>query len=149
MKVSFIKLGTALLGLYCTVGFAQMTPVGLWKSVDEKTGAATAEIRITEVNAVLTGKIFRDLAPDAKPDGTCTACKDDRKGQPITGLELIRGVHKADGADVWDGGTIVDPKDGTVYKLKLTPVDGGKKLDVRGYVGFSLFGRTQTWVRIE
>jgi len=137
------------LTLGCATSFAQMTPVGLWKSVSDKDGSVTAEIRIVETAGVVSGKIERDLGPKAKPEDKCTDCKDDRKDQPIAGLEIIRGVKKVDGKDVWDGGTIVDPQGGTVYKVKITPVDGGKKLEVRGYVGTPLFGRTQTWLRAQ
>jgi uncharacterized protein (DUF2147 family) len=137
------------LTLGCAASFAQMTPVGLWKSVSDKDGSVTAEIRIVETAGVFSGKIERDLGPKAKPEDKCTDCKDDRKDQPIAGLEIIRGVKKVEGKDVWDGGTIVDPQGGTVYRVKITPVDGGKKLEVRGYVGTPLFGRTQTWLRAQ
>jgi uncharacterized protein (DUF2147 family) len=137
------------LGLACTTTFAQMSPVGLWKSVDEKSGEVTAEIRVVDTAGVVSGKIERQLGAKAKPDDKCTECKDDRKDQPIVGLEIIRGNKKAEGKEYWDGGTIVDPNNGTVYRVKLTPVDGGKKLDVRGYVGAPLFGRTQTWLRAQ
>ena len=146
MKRTAIALS---LGLACAASFAQMTPVGLWKSVSDKDGSVTAEIRVIETAGVFSGKIERDLGPKAKPEDKCTDCKDDRKDQPIAGLEIIRGVKKADGKDYWDGGTIVDPNGGTVYRVKLTPVDGGKKLEVRGYVGTPLFGRTQTWLRAQ
>ncbi len=131
------------------VASAQMTPIGIWNSVDEKTKKVTAEIRVSEVDGVLIGRIQRDLDPKAKPGDLCTTCKDDRKGQPTIGLEIIRGAQKSEGKDVWEGGTIMDPEDGTVYKLKMTPIDDGKKLQVRGFVGFSLLGRTQTWQRVQ
>ena len=146
MKRTAIALS---LGLACAASFAQMSPVGLWKSVDEKSGEVTAEIRIVETAGVVSGKIERQLGAKAKPDDKCTECKDDRKDQPIIGLEIIRGNKKAEGKDYWDGGTIIDPNNGTVYRVKLTPVDGGKKLEVRGYVGTPLFGRTQTWLRAQ
>ena len=69
--------------------------------------------------------------------------------QPIVGLEIIRDAKKADGKDVWEGGHIVDPDNGKIYKLKMTPIEGGKKLEVRGFIGFALLGRTQTWVRVQ
>lgn len=133
----------------CTASFAQMTPVGLWKSVSDKDGTVTAEIRIVDTAGVVSGKIERDLAATAKPEDKCSDCKDDRKDQPIAGLEIIRGVKKAEGKEYWDGGTIVDPKGGTVYRVKITPIDSGKKLEVRGYVGVAWLGRTQTWLRAQ
>jgi uncharacterized protein (DUF2147 family) len=63
-------------------------------------------------------------------------------------MEIIRGGRKADGKDVWEGGKILDPENGTEYSLRLTPIEGGAKLQVRGFLGFSLLGRTQTWVRV-
>ncbi|MDT7929550.1 DUF2147 domain-containing protein, partial [Tepidimonas sp.] len=71
----------------------------------------------------------------------------DRKDQPMVGLEIIRGVRKVEGKDVWEGGTILDPESGKTYNVRLTPVEGGAKLEVRGSVLF--IGRTQTWVRAQ
>jgi uncharacterized protein (DUF2147 family) len=81
-------------------------------------------------------------------DAKCDKCKDDRKDKPVLGLQIIRGV-KAQGDGVWGGGEILDPNDGQTYRTRLKPADGGKKLEVRGYVGAPLFGRSQTWVRVE
>jgi uncharacterized protein (DUF2147 family) len=125
---------------------AQMTPVGLWRNVDDKTGEAKAEIRIAESAGVLSGMIATRLGKDVKPDDVCDKCSDDRKDKPILGLEIIRGAKKAEGKEVWEGGKILDPENGRNYTLRLTPVEGGKKLEVRG--SFGPFGRTQTWVRI-
>jgi uncharacterized protein (DUF2147 family) len=127
--------------------FAQMSPVGLWRSIDDKTGAAKAEIRISETAGVLNGRIEKVLNPKAKPDEKCVECRDERKDQPMAGLEIIRGAKKAEGKEVWEDGKILDPENGREYRLRLTPVDGGNKLDVRG--SFGPFGRTQTWVRVQ
>jgi uncharacterized protein (DUF2147 family) len=126
---------------------AQSTPVGLWRSFDDKTGEAKAEVRIVETAGVLSGKIEKRLLKTAKPEDVCTECTDDRKGQPLLGLEIIRGAKKAEGRELWEGGKILDPENGRNYTLKMTPVEDGKKLDVRG--SFGPFGRTQTWVRIQ
>jgi uncharacterized protein (DUF2147 family) len=126
---------------------AQNTPVGKWQSIDDKTKEAKAEITITESGGVLTGKITKRLLKDAKPDDVCDECKDARKGQPIVGLEIIRGAKKEASEEVWTGGKILDPENGKEYTLKLTPAEGGKKLNVRGSIG--PFGRTQTWNRVE
>jgi uncharacterized protein (DUF2147 family) len=127
--------------------FAQMSPVGLWRNLDDKTGEAKAEIRITETAGVVNGRIEKLLRKDAKPDEKCVECRDERKDQPMVGLEIIRGAKKAEGKDVWEDGKILDPENGRDYRLRLTPVDGGRKLDVRG--SFGPFGRTQTWVRVQ
>ena len=144
MKRALIAM---LLGAVSAAALAQNTPVGLWRSTDDKTGEAKAEVRITEVAGVLNGKIEKRLLKNAKPDDVCVECSDDRKDKPIVGLEIIRGAKKAEGRDVWEGGKILDPENGRNYTLKMTPVEDGKKLDVRG--SFGPFGRTQTWVRIN
>ena len=137
-----IVLGAASLSV-----MAQSTPVGLWRSFDEKTGEAKAEVRVVEAGGVLSGKIEKRLLKTARPEDVCTECSDDRKGQPLLGLEIIRGAKKAEGQGVWEGGKILDPENGRNYTLKMTPVEDGKKLEVRG--SFGPFGRTQTWVRIQ
>jgi uncharacterized protein (DUF2147 family) len=87
------------------------------------------------------------LRKGANPDEKCDECKDERKGAPMVGLEILRGAKKADSRDVWEDGKILDPENGREYRLRLTPVDEGRKLDVRG--SFGPFGRTQTWVRVQ
>jgi uncharacterized protein (DUF2147 family) len=133
----------------CGAAFAQASPVGVWKSIDDKTKTERSQVRISESGGVLTGRIEKLLAPDAKPDAKCDKCEDDRKDQPMVGLEIIRGVKKADADNTWDGGTILDPAEGKVYKVRMQTAEGGKKLEVRGYVGMPMLGRTQTWVRVE
>ncbi|AYM97738.1 DUF2147 domain-containing protein [Acidovorax sp. 1608163] len=128
--------------------WAQMTPEGLWRNVDDKTGEAKAEIRIRDTGAGgLLGVLEKRLSKDAKPDDVCKECSDDRKDKPVLGLEIIRGAKKAEDKDVWEGGKILDPENGRNYTLRLTPIDGGKKLEVRGSIG--PFGRTQTWIRLQ
>jgi len=139
-------LTAIFLGAMAVPALAQMTPVGLWRNVDDKTGEAKAEIRIAESAGVLSGMITTRLGKEVKPDDVCDKCSDDRKDKPILGLEIIRGAKKAEGKEVWEGGKILDPENGRNYTLRLTPVEGGKKLEVRG--SFGPFGRTQTWVRI-
>ena len=126
---------------------AQMTPVGTWRSIDDSTKEPKAQVVITENAGVLTGRIEKVLKKDADPKAVCDKCSDDRKDQPVTGLEIIRGARKAEGKDVWEGGRVLDPEKGSDYALRLTPIDGGKKLEVRGSIG--PFGRTQTWQRVS
>ena len=128
-----------------TATLAQMTPVGTWHTLDEKTKELKSEVQITEAGGVLTGKVTKLLRKEAKQDALCDECTDDRKGKPMLGLEIIRGAKKAEGKDVWEDGKIMDPENGKSYTLKMTPIEGGKKLEVRGSIG--PFGRTQTWVR--
>ena len=136
----------AYCALFSSVASAQMSPVGRWHTVDDKTGEVKSEISITEKAGVLTGNVSKLLRKDAKQDDVCDQCSDDRRDKPIVGLQIIRGAKKAEGKDVWEEGKILDPENGKNYTLRLTPVDGGKKLEVRGSIG--PFGRTQTWVRV-
>jgi len=144
-----LRLKAAMTGLVLfasTTAFAQSTPVGLWRNIDDKTGEAKAEIRITDNAGALNGRIERVLRKDAKPDEKCVECKDERKDQPMVGLEIIRGAKKSADGD-WQDGKILDPENGREYKLRLTPIEGGAKLQVRG--SFGPFWRTQTWVRVQ
>ena len=128
------------------LSWAQMSPVGTWHSVDEKTGEIKSQIQISDTGGTLTGKIEKLLRKDAKQDAVCDQCTDERKGKPLIGLEIIRGAKKVADKDVWEEGKILDPENGKAYTLRLTPIEGGKKLEVRGSV-FGI-GRTQTWVRV-
>ncbi len=129
---------------------AQMTPLGAWHTIDDETKKPKAVIRIsTNASGTLSGVVEKALDPKPGAEPNCDKCTDDRKGKPKIGMEIIRGGKKVDGKDVWEDGKILDPENGTDYRLRLTPVDGGKKLEVRGYVGTPMLGRTQTWVRAE
>lgn len=128
------------------LAFAQATPVGLWKTIDDDGKTAKSLVRISEQGGALVGSIDKLLDPKDPPDAKCDKCKDDRKDQPVIGLQIIRGV-KAEGEGTWGGGEILDPNNGKTYRTRLKPVDGGKKLEMRGYIG--PFYRTQTWIRVE
>jgi len=128
---------------------AQMTPVGSWHSFDDKTGELKSLVVISEQDGVLNGRIEKLLRKEADQAAVCKDCTDDRKDKPMLGLEIVRGAKKVEGKDVWEGGTIVNPEGGTIYKLRMTPIEGGQKLEVRGFVGFALLGKTQTWVRVQ
>ncbi|UCU99865.1 DUF2147 domain-containing protein [Acidovorax radicis] len=142
------KAVTAIVFVAASVpAWAQMTPEGLWRNIDDKTGEAKAEIRIRDNGSGLNGVLEKRLAKDAKPEDLCKECSDDRKDKPLLGLEIIRGAKKAEGKEVWEGGKILDPENGRNYTLRMTPVEGGKKLEVRGSIG--PFGRTQTWIRVQ
>jgi uncharacterized protein (DUF2147 family) len=122
------------------------SPVGLWKNIDDETGKPKAMIRITENQGQLEGrieKLFR--AADQEQNPKCDKCDGARKDQPMIGMLILSGLKK-DG-DEYKGGEILDPANGKVYRSKATLKDGGKKLEVRGYIGAPMFGRSQTWVR--
>jgi uncharacterized protein (DUF2147 family) len=146
MKKNILIVAAALM----LAGLAQASPVGLWKTIDDATKKEKSLVRISDNGGVLSGRIEKLLDPEAKADGVCDKCSDDRKGQPIVGLNIIRNVKvNADDTSMWDGGEILDPNNGKVYRVRLKPVDGGKKLEVRGYIGAPLLGRTQVWQRVE
>ena len=124
---------------------SQPSPVGTWHTISDIDGKPRGVIEIKELNGKLVGTVTGTLVPGEKGDKTCEKCTDERKGQRIIGMEILRGL-KPDG-DEWTGGEILDPDNGKTYKAKLHLEDGGKKLVLRGYIGFSLLGRSQTWVR--
>lgn len=146
---SFFKSCTALALFVAGNSFAQMTPVGMWHSIDDKTGEAKAEIQIVDKDGALSGRVVKSLRNDPNAKKTCEDCKDDRKGQAIIGMEIIRGVKPdSSGENLWaSGGKILDPENGKEYTVKMVPLEGGKKLQVRGYIG--PFYRTQVWSRVQ
>jgi uncharacterized protein (DUF2147 family) len=125
--------------------FAADTPAGTWKTLDDKTGQAKSIVVITEENGELTGKVTQVLQSDQGPNPVCKECDGERKNQPVTGMTILWGLKK-DGEE-WDGGKILDPKNGKIYGCKMHLTDNGQKLEVRGFIGFSLLGRSQVWER--
>ena len=127
--------------------FAQAdSPLGTWQTIDDSTGKPKALVQISaDANGDLSGKVVKGLGANDTPDRRCSACTDERKDQLIKGMTIIKAMKK-DG-DKWDGGNILDPENGKVYKCKMTLEEAGQKLVVRGYIGVSLLGRSQTWVR--
>jgi uncharacterized protein (DUF2147 family) len=148
--MSRIRTALALALALCALhALAQPTPVGLWRTIDDSSGKEKSLVRIVETDGVLSGTIEEQLDPAATPGALCDKCPDERKDKAILGLTIIRGAKASDDKTRWEGGDILDPDNGKVYRLRLTPVDGGKALEVRGYIGTPLFGRTQTWIRAE
>ena len=131
--------------LFSQLSVAAMSPVGLWKTIDEETNEAKSLVRIREQNGVLIGEVEKILNP-AKQDAICDACKGDKKNKPILGMAIIDGAKDA-GDGSWQDGEILDPNNGKTYTLKLTPKEQGKVLEVRGYIAF--FYRNQYWQRVE
>ena len=124
------------------------SPIGLWKNIDDASGKIRALIRIAESNGTLQGKIeqvFPGPSEDRNPK--CEKCEGALKNVPVIGLVILSGLKK-DGAE-YTGGKILDPDHGKVYSAKIQMTDAGKKLNVRGYVGVSMLGRSQIWLRQE
>jgi uncharacterized protein (DUF2147 family) len=140
-----------LLGGFAASAFAQATsPAGLWKTIDDNTKREKSFVRIVDTGGVFTGKVEKIVDPDAPKDAVCKECSDERKDKPILGMTIIRNMKQSgDDKTMFEGGDILDPNNGKVYQSKMKLVDNGTKLEVRGFVGISLLGRTQTWVRAE
>lgn len=150
MRIKFAVLLLALLplALLPLAAFAQNSPVGKWHTIDDKTGKVKSLVEIYDAgNGTLSGKVVELIHSDMGPNAVCKDCKGENHNKPITGMVITWGL-KQDGK-TWEGGKILDPKNGKIYSAKMTPSQDGKTLDVRGYLGFSLLGRTQTWQRVE
>ncbi|MFM7847055.1 MAG: DUF2147 domain-containing protein [Rubrivivax sp.] len=148
MKITTAAAWAAATLAWSAGALAQATPVGLWKTIDDETKQERSLVRIAETGGVLSGRIEKITDP-TKQDARCDKCEGARKDQRVVGMTILEGVKRHGGADHWDGGSILDPNNGKVYKVRLAPKDGGKALEVRGYIGAPVLGRTQTWMRVE
>lgn len=127
-----------------SLGSMAQSAVGTWKTIDDEEGIEKSHVSIYEKNGKLYGKILKLI----NAEGTiCTECKGDKKDKPIVGMEIIWDLKKG-GEGKWKGGKIMDPKNGKEYKCKIE-LEDNNTLKVRGFIGFSLLGRTQTWYRVE
>jgi uncharacterized protein (DUF2147 family) len=139
--------------LFCSLSIVahaadSVSPVGVWRTIDDKTGKEKSLVRITEINGEFRGtieKLFREPNEDQTPN--CEKCTGDKKNKPVLGMIIMTGL-KTDG-EMYTGGEILDPANGKTYKCKVWLEDKGKKLNVRGFIGMALLGRTQVWIREE
>jgi len=155
MRPSFVLCLVLSVTVGCTLGVRGETgaqgpsaksPVGRWKTIDDITGKAKSVVLIWEEGGKLFGRVQRLVDPDPKdPNPTCDGCAGAQKGKPVLGMQILWDLQK-DG-DGWSGGTILDPATGKTYKCLLSVEEGGTKLKVRGFIGISLLGRTQYWLR--
>jgi uncharacterized protein (DUF2147 family) len=143
MKAWKVLCSFVLAVCYFPLAMASASPAGTWTTIDDKTGEKRAVVHISVSGGTLNGTIVK-VFPQPGDTGICSKCPGAFKGKKIQGLNFVWGL-KDEGHGVWGGGSILDPKTGKVYKAKITLQ--GNKLYVRGYVGVSLLGRTQTWVR--
>ncbi|WDK81870.1 DUF2147 domain-containing protein [Xanthomonas campestris] len=148
MRKTFKTLIMALpLAAASLLAQAADSPVGHWKTIDDETGKPKSVVQIEQAaNGTLSGKVVEILQSNHGPNPTCDKCDGALKGKPIKGMTILWGL-KPDGTAVWGGGSVLDPAKGKTYKAKITLTEGGKKLQMRGYVGIEALGRTQTWVR--
>ncbi|MBA2655649.1 MAG: DUF2147 domain-containing protein [Tatlockia sp.] len=129
--------------LFTSSIFAAATPAGNWTTIDDSTGLKRAVVRLSVSNGSLNGSLVK-VYPQPGDSGVCSKCPGNLRDKPVQGLQFIWGL-KDMGNGVWEGGQILDPRNGKIYKAKMT-LDGDK-LYVRGYIGITAIGRTQTWVR--
>ena len=148
-RSSFSLVFATLLGANAAWAAAAdpMSPVGAWTTIDDETKKPKSVVRITEKDGIISGAVEKILDP-AKQDSKCEECAEDdpRKGKPVVGMTVLTGLKK-EGDNVYGGGRILDPNNGKSYNAKVTVIDGGKKLEMRGSILF--IGRTQTWIRAE
>ena len=143
-KIGFALATCVLMG----VAHAQMSPVGLWKTIDDDSKKEKSLVRVTEAKGVYSGRIEKLLDPATDQKSVCEKCSDDRKDQPLLGLEILRGIQQSESDKaLYEGGQIVDPNNGKSYRARLKPINGGAQLELRGYLG--PFFRTQVWQRVE
>ena len=119
--------------------------IGKWKTIDDETGKPKSVVEIYEKSGKIYGKVIEIFRADER-NRVCEECTGDDKNKPILGITVIKGLSK-DGKEYNDG-KILDPKNGKLYKCFIT-LEGNDKLKVRGYIGFSLIGRTQYWYRVK
>ncbi|MGB6093347.1 MAG: DUF2147 domain-containing protein [Moheibacter sp.] len=131
--------------LFGLIGYAQ-SAIGTWKTIDDKTGKEKSYVQIYETKSgKLQGKVVKILTP-GKEHETCKDCSGDNKGKPIMGMVIMWGLEKDSSG--WSGGHILDPNNGKQYKCKISLADANT-LTVRGFLGVSILGRSQTWYRVE
>lgn len=140
------KLKLLIIGFALTIGFNSygQTIFGKWKTYDEDTGKEKSIVEIYEQNGKAYAKIL-ELLEEGKENSLCENCSGAKKDKPIKGMEIIDGLSKDD--DEWNDAKILDPKTGKEYKCYII-LEENDKLKVRGYIGFSLVGRTQYWTRM-
>lgn len=143
-----MKLFSSLYILFFALNvFSQSTPAGKWKTIDDETSKPKSIITLFEKDGELFGKIeklFKKPEEDQNPK--CDKCSGDKKDQYIIGMQILNNLKK-DSSTEWSGGEILDPNNGKTYSCKIELIEDGKKLKVRGFIGFSLLGRTQIWDR--
>lgn len=127
---------------------AENSPVGLWRTIDDNTGKPRGLVRITETNGEYQGRVEKTFPkPGEESNPKCEKCDGARRDQPVIGMTILWGLQKQ--GEEYNGGQILDPENGKIYRARLKLDDGGKQLDVRGFIGVSLFGRSQIWLRQE
>jgi uncharacterized protein (DUF2147 family) len=143
-----IIITVILLTIISPLAAAELSPVGLWKTIDDNSGQPRGLVRIREINGRFEGRIEKIFPkPGDDPAPKCDKCDGTRHNQPVLGMTILSGLTKQ--GEEYQGGEILDPETGKIYRVKMKVTEGGKKLEVRGFIGVSLFGRSQIWLREE
>jgi uncharacterized protein (DUF2147 family) len=138
--------GAAALGLATSVAAAEPSAVGLWQKTED--GKPAVWVLIVERNGVFEGAFAKMFPkPGEKDDFVCSKCEDDRKDKPLLGLSFIRDMKRKGGLE-YEEGNILDPRDGQIYHANMKVSPDGQTLFLRGYIGISLFGKTEEWSRV-
>lgn len=145
----FILLFTLVLGPFAQAN-THSSVVGLWKTIEDHSHKERSLVRISEEKGVLTGRIEKILDPSIPIEAKCQSCTGGLQGKPLLGLVILSGLSaSASNPHVWEGGEVLDPNNGKVFKVKLNLAAQGQELQVRGFLGSPLLGRTQVWVRAK
>lgn len=148
-RIQIILLSLVIMLVQTIAIAANNSPVGLWKTIDDVTGKPKSIMRISESNGVLSATIVKILpAPGKYKNGVCDDCVGTYHNKPLEGVTVMRGMKaEANNPGNWSGGKITDPKNGKTYRCAIQLTNGGQSLNVRGYMGIQLLGRTQVWNR--
>lgn len=148
LGATLLSLGFLCMGIPAFAGEspAAASPVGRWRTIDEKSGKAKSIVLIWEENGKLRGKVDSLIRePGMPPDPVCDLCPEGKKGEKIRGMTILWDLAPA--GEWWEGGRILDPANGKVYRCRMLPMESGSKLQVRGFIGISMLGRSQVWQR--
>lgn len=147
MAIKTTRILLSALTLALPLSTLAATPLGTWRTIDDATGKAKSLVSIREDNDLLTGTVSQILNP-AKRNAVCALCKDERKDKKIEGMTILWDMKKKK-ENQYEGGKILDPASGKIYSANMKLLDNGQTLEVRGYIGFSLIGRSQQWQRVD
>lgn len=127
------------------------SPIGYWKTIDDATGKPKSILKIAQTDGVLYGQVIKIFpSPGKDQNEKCVACRGEKHNQKIVGMVIMTGLKQdKSNPNLWNGGKIMDPLNGRTYSCYIQTAENAQKLQVRGYFGVSLFGRSQTWQRVD